>query len=128
MEAGPGAARLRLTGDLDHDTSDQFVERAQACLAADPGLRDLFLDCAGLRVCDSTGVAGLLLLHRGTSARGIGLHLESPPASLRRTLDVTGIARIFTQGGGGRQAEPATDSHSTAEARHQTSPPPAPSR
>ncbi|HWU10881.1 MAG TPA: STAS domain-containing protein [Streptomyces sp.] len=103
VEAGPGAARLRLAGDLDYDTSEQFVERAQACLAADPGLRDLFLDCSGLRLCDSMGVSGLLLIHRGTASRGVALHLEHPPAFLRRVLDVTGTLRLFVLDGAGQE-------------------------
>lgn len=90
VEAGPGAVRLCLAGDLDYDSTEELVERAQACLAADPGLRDLFLDCSGLRLCDSTGVSGLLLIHRGTTSRGVALHLENAPGFLRRILDVTG--------------------------------------
>ncbi|MDQ0795777.1 STAS domain-containing protein [Streptomyces sp. B1I3] len=128
VEAGPGAVRLRLAGDLDYDTSDQFVERAQACLAADPGLRDLFLDCAGLRLCDSTGVSGLLLIHRGTTSRGVVLHLENPPAFLLRILDVTGTRRLFALDGAGRQAERTEDGPPLpAEARRQAVPPPSPS-
>ncbi|MEU2678540.1 STAS domain-containing protein [Streptomyces sp. NPDC007107] len=105
VEAGPGAVRLRLAGDLDFDTSDLLVERAQACLAADPGPRDLFLDCSGLRLCDSMGVAGLLQIHRGTTSRGVALHLENPPAFLRRILDITGTARLFVLDGAGRRTE-----------------------
>ncbi|MGP3753177.1 STAS domain-containing protein [Streptomyces sp. IBSNAI001] len=105
VEAGPEAVRLRLVGDLDFDTTDLLVERARACLAAEPGPRDLFLDCSGLRLCDSMGVAGLLLIHRGTTSRGVGLHLENPPAFLRRVLDVTGTARLFVLEGDGRRAE-----------------------
>ncbi|WP_405663783.1 STAS domain-containing protein [Streptomyces sp. NBC_01166] len=105
VEAGPDAVRLRLAGDLDFDTSDLLVERARACLAAEPGPQDLFLDCSGLRLCDSMGVSSLLLIHRGTSSRGVALHLENPPAFLRRMLDVTGTARLFVLDGAGRQTE-----------------------
>ncbi|MFJ6855197.1 STAS domain-containing protein [Streptomyces sp. NPDC091271] len=105
IEAGPGAVRLRLVGDLDFDSSDLLVERAQVCLAADPGPRDLFLDCSGLRLCDSMGVSSLLLIHRGTASRGVALHLENPPAFLRRILDVTGTARLFVLEGAGRRTE-----------------------
>ncbi|MFF3835758.1 STAS domain-containing protein [Streptomyces sp. NPDC002458] len=105
VEAGPDAVRLCLAGDLDFDTSDLLVERAQACLAADPGPRDLVLDCSGLRLCDSMGVAGLLQIHRGTTSRGVALHLENPPAFLRRILDITGTARLFVLDGAGRRTE-----------------------
>ncbi|MET9593513.1 STAS domain-containing protein [Streptomyces sp. NPDC006516] len=103
-EAVPGAVRLRLAGDLDHDTSEQLVERARACLAADPGVRDLVLDCAQLRLCDSMGVSSLLMIHRATTSRGVGLHLVDQPAFLRRILEITGIRQIFGPRGPGRLA------------------------
>ncbi|MFD5875238.1 STAS domain-containing protein [Streptomyces sp. NPDC060322] len=127
VEAGPGAVRLCLAGDLDYDSTEELVERAQACLAADPGLRDLFLDCSGLRLCDSTGVSGLLLIHRGTTSRGVALHLENAPAFLRRILDVTGTRQLFVLEGGGGQAEQAEEGPPPADARYQAVPPPAPS-
>ncbi|MFB4423692.1 STAS domain-containing protein [Streptomyces sp. QL37] len=103
VEAVQGAVRLRLAGDLDYDTSDLLVERAQECLADGPGPRDLFLDCSGLRLCDSTGVSSLLLIHRGTTSRGVALHLENPPDFLRRMLDITGTARLFVLDGADRR-------------------------
>ncbi|MFF5899300.1 STAS domain-containing protein [Streptomyces argenteolus] len=116
-EAVPGAVRLRLAGDLDHDTSEQLVERAQECLAADPGLRELVLDCAQLRLCDSMGVSSLLMIHRGTTSRGVVLHLVNQPAFLRRILDVTGIQQIF--------GAPGADGLGQSQA--DDGPPPAPS-
>ncbi|MFI2783495.1 STAS domain-containing protein [Streptomyces sp. ALB3] len=128
VEAGPGAARLCLAGDLDYDTSEQFVERARACLDDDPALRDLFLECSGLRLCDSMGVSSLLLVHRGTTSRGVVLHLEHPPAFLRRILDVTGTLQLFALDGAGRQDEQEEEGGRTpADARYQSVPPPAPS-
>ncbi|MEV3931913.1 MULTISPECIES: STAS domain-containing protein [unclassified Streptomyces] len=127
VEAAPGAARLRLVGDLDYDTGEQLVERAQECLADDPGLRDLYLDCAGLRVCDSTGLSCLLLIHRGTTSRGVVLHLENPPGFLRKVLDVTGTGQLFALGGEDRQAEQSDDGQPPGGGRHQAVPPPAPS-
>ncbi|MGW1814326.1 STAS domain-containing protein [Streptomyces sp. NPDC002125] len=101
-EAGPGSVLLRLSGDLDHDTCEQLVERVQACLSADPGLRDLILDCERLRLCDSMGVSSLLMIHRRTSSAGVVLHLVNQPAFLRRILEVTGIRQIFGPQGSGR--------------------------
>jgi anti-anti-sigma factor len=127
VEAGPDAVRLRLAGDLDYDTSDQFVERAQTCLDAGPALRDLYLDCSGLRLCDSMGVSSLLLIHRGTTSRDVVLHLEHPPAFLRRILDVTGTLQLFTLDGAGPRAEQEEEGPTPADARYQAVPPPAPS-
>ncbi|MGY0070315.1 STAS domain-containing protein [Streptomyces sp. QTS137] len=95
VEAGQGTAHLRLAGDLDHDTSDGLVEQAEQCLTTHPGLRDLHLDCAGLRFCDSTGISVLLMIHRRTTARDVRLHLDGPPPFLERILDTTGVRQLF---------------------------------
>ncbi|GAA2962633.1 MULTISPECIES: STAS domain-containing protein [Streptomyces] len=113
-EAGPGTARLRLTGDLDYDTSGELARAAEECLAADPHLADLHLDCAQLRLCDSMGVATLLLIHRGATTRGVRLHVESPPPFLTRILDVTGIGHLFALGAHGQEsAQERTDDGAT---------------
>ncbi|MEV0011566.1 STAS domain-containing protein [Streptomyces sp. NPDC051840] len=101
VEASPGVVRLCVAGDLDYDTSDQLVERFQECVEADPALREVVLECAGLRVCDSMGVSSLLMLHRGTSARGIRLSLDDPPPFLSRILYVTGTGHLFGVAAGG---------------------------
>ncbi|MFJ8887921.1 STAS domain-containing protein [Streptomyces sp. NPDC102402] len=126
-ESVPGAVRLRLVGDLDYDTGDQLVERARECLAGRPGPRDLFLDCERLRLCDSTGLSSLLLIHRATTSQGVALHLENPPGFLRKILDVTGTGELFVLDGEERQAEQAEDGPPPGAARHQAVPPSAPS-
>ncbi|MFE3518157.1 STAS domain-containing protein [Streptomyces sp. NPDC059166] len=129
VEASPGAVRLRVAGELDYDTSDQFVERFQECLEADPTLRELALECAGLRVCDSMGVSSLLLVHRGTSARGIRLSLENPPAFLSRILYVTGTGHLFGVAADGArgQAGRAEEGPRPAGEPYRSFPPSAPS-
>ncbi|MFJ8448146.1 STAS domain-containing protein [[Kitasatospora] papulosa] len=109
VEAGPGAVRLRLVGDLDYDTSEQLVERARACLAADPAPQTLVLDCSGLRMCDSSGVSALLLIHRGTSPGGVVLQLWDAPGFLLRTLEVTGTRHLFGLDGADARSERAQD-------------------
>ncbi|MEU5715327.1 STAS domain-containing protein [Streptomyces sp. NPDC020403] len=126
-EAGPRTVRLRLAGDLDHDTSERLVERALGCLAADPGPRELLLDCSRLRLCDSMGLSALLMVHRATTSRGVGLRLESPPDFLRRILEITGISELFGSEAAGRQPEQAEDTAAPAGAQQQAVPPPAPS-
>ncbi|MFC8230782.1 STAS domain-containing protein [Streptomyces sp. NPDC057287] len=125
-ESAPGAVRLRLVGDLDFDTGEQLVERARECLADDPDLRDLFMDCERLRLCDSTGLSSLLLIHRGTASRGVVLHLENPPAFLLRLLDVTGTGRLFALDGAGARAEGAEDGQPSGGTPYGAVQPPAP--
>lgn len=95
VEAGTGVAHLRLAGDLDYDTSDELTRRGDACLADHPQLRELHLDCAELRLCDSMGLSVMLMLYRRTSARDIALHLDNVPPFLERMLHLTGIRHLF---------------------------------
>ncbi|MFB8208991.1 MULTISPECIES: STAS domain-containing protein [unclassified Streptomyces] len=98
VETGEGTTRLRLAGVLDYDTSDTFGARASACVDADPAPAELRLDCAGLRLCDSMGLAVLLMIHRRTAARGITLVLDDPPPSMERMLRITGTRHLFARG------------------------------
>ncbi|MFC8535728.1 STAS domain-containing protein [Streptomyces sp. NPDC057249] len=98
VETGGTTTRLRLAGVLDHDTTDAFGARATACVEADPAPAELRLDCAQLRLCDSMGLAALLMIHRRTATRGIALVLDDPPASLERMLRITGTRHLFAPG------------------------------
>lgn len=94
-EVGQGTAHLRLDGDLDYDTSDELAEWAARCLAGHHDLRELRIDCAGLRWCDSMGLSVLLMIHRRTTARNVRLNLDNPPPFLERTLNTTGVRQLF---------------------------------
>ncbi|WP_328321550.1 STAS domain-containing protein [Streptomyces sp. NBC_00388] len=117
VEAGPGTVRLRLTGDLDYDTSGELAERAEACLTEMPDLRELRLDCAQLRMCDSMGLSTLLMLHRRTADRAIRLYLDRPPAFLERVLEITGIRQLFEREAAPQQGEqaPADEGAATSQ-------------
>ncbi|NEC66824.1 STAS domain-containing protein [Streptomyces sp. SID9727] len=111
VETGGGTTRLRLAGVLDYDTSDAFGARATACLEADPEPDEIRLDCAELRLCDSMGLATLLMIHRRTAARGITLVLDDPPASMERMLRITGTRHLFAPGtAGARSPEEVSES------------------
>lgn len=105
VEAGAGTARLRVVGDLDYDTGDELVRRAGECLATHPDLRELHVDCAHLRFCDSTGLSALLMVHRTAAAGNVRLHLDSPPAFLERILTTTGIRALFLPASPSERAE-----------------------
>ncbi|MFG3280470.1 STAS domain-containing protein [Streptomyces sp. NPDC048111] len=83
------AVRIELDGDLDYDNGDVLLDAVTDKLAAQPGLRDLTLGCAGLGAIDSTGLATLLMIRRRTDAAGVLLHLEDRTAPLDRLLTLT---------------------------------------
>ncbi|MFI2713643.1 STAS domain-containing protein [Micromonospora sp. NPDC018662] len=86
-----GSARLRLAGELDFDTAPELVAAA-AGLRRD-GHQELWLDFAGVTLCDSSGLSALVLIHRaGTGA----VHLLGLNAQIRQLLDRTGLAELLT--------------------------------
>ncbi|MFE7758913.1 STAS domain-containing protein [Streptomyces sp. NPDC057418] len=96
VEAGPGTAHLHLAGDLEYDTTDELLERADRCLAEQPRLRELRLDCTHLQLCDSMGISAFIQIQRTTSARDVRLHLDNPPPFLARILTITGVDKLFS--------------------------------
>ncbi|MER6440076.1 MULTISPECIES: STAS domain-containing protein [unclassified Streptomyces] len=106
-EAGPGTAHLHLVGELDYETSDELLQHTDRCLAGQPDLTDLHLDCTELRFCDSMGLSTLLTIHRKTTARHIRLHLDNPPPFLERILNTTGVRQLFPQTYASRRTEQA---------------------
>ncbi|WP_411080356.1 STAS domain-containing protein [Streptomyces sp. cmx-18-6] len=117
IEEGPGWARLRLTGDLDYDTSHELVARARERMTAQPDLNDLYLDCAALGLCDSMGVSALLQIHRDTAARDARLHVEAAPSFLARIMRITGIDHLFAHAEDRQSARGGGDEEATTEQR-----------
>jgi anti-anti-sigma factor len=59
------------------------------------GCRTIVLDLSELTFCDSTGLAGLVRLHKRARAAGGSLVLRAPVQRLRKLLTVTGLVRLF---------------------------------
>ncbi|MCK8677767.1 STAS domain-containing protein [Streptomyces lichenis] len=115
--------RVQVRGDLDHETAEELLEAARAHLRSDRPPRHLHLDCARLTLCDSMGLAALLLIHRHALAAGTRLHLDNRPGMLEHLLELTGTLDHFAQaekGGDDRPAHEDPPPHSAAG-----SPPPA---
>ncbi|MEU3823160.1 STAS domain-containing protein [Streptomyces sp. NPDC030392] len=94
-----GVARIRLAGELDWETADDLTAAARSCLSADPPPRRLHLDCAGLTLCDSLGLAALLMIRRKADEKGARLHLDNRPVLLDRILELTCTDHLFSDTG-----------------------------
>ncbi|MGV9789214.1 STAS domain-containing protein [Streptomyces sp. NPDC003435] len=97
----PRTIRLTLQGVLDFETGDEFLDVVGEALDAHalahgPVLRELHMNCAGLRLLDSSGLSALLTLRRRTHPAGITLHLRHRPVQLIRMLALTGTAAYLT--------------------------------
>lgn len=91
LDAAGRSATVRIAGELDSETTAEFVDAASRLLETNPGLRALRFDCADMTFCDSAGLSGLLLIERRTTAAGVDLHLDNRPTYFERVLDITGI-------------------------------------
>ncbi|WP_336209028.1 STAS domain-containing protein [Nonomuraea sp. LPB2021202275-12-8] len=92
----PHTLRIAVHGDLDHATHGELMDTAAAALADPQDLRELRIDCAELRVCDSSGLSALLMIHRRATGAGVRLHLDRRGPALDRILTVTGILGHLT--------------------------------
>ncbi|WP_243638895.1 STAS domain-containing protein [Streptacidiphilus pinicola] len=90
---GPGAAVLRLVGELDHDTAPLLRTALRRC--DDAGAGRILVDFTSLGFCDSTGL-NLLLEARGrAAARGAEVVLVGLPPGVARVFEITGAAALF---------------------------------
>ncbi|WP_141578925.1 STAS domain-containing protein [Actinomadura sp. WMMA1423] len=100
--SGARGLRIEIEGDLDFYTADTLVATVRAQMEDHPDVRDLELACGGMGMCDSAGLAALLMVRRRTTAAGVGLVLTDRPSQLDRLLDLTGTMEHLT----GESAEP----------------------
>jgi anti-sigma B factor antagonist len=87
-----GDGVVMVSGELDLRTRDELVHATGGL--ADRGGR-LVLDLSELTFCDSTGLAGLVRLHKRVEAAGGTLVLRAPAARVRHLLGLTGLTRLF---------------------------------
>ena len=85
------------------EDSDTVIVRGEIDMATAPQLRDLLnglvdggssrivLDCRGLDFLDSSGIGVLVAVRKRLGDDG-ALTLESPPAHVRKVLDLTGVS------------------------------------
>ncbi|NUT43052.1 MAG: STAS domain-containing protein [Thermoactinospora sp.] len=88
--SNPLTAGFRLRGDLDYVSAEDLLAVVTARLDRAPAPLEIHLDCAGLGICDSTGLSALIVIRRRTGAMGVRLHLDNRGAALDRLLDITG--------------------------------------
>lgn len=85
-----------LSGDLVNVNAEQLLTEVGERLTEHRDLRELWIDCAKLDVCDSRGLSVLLMIRRRTDSLDIVLHLVNRTRMLDRLLDRTGTAEYLT--------------------------------
>ncbi|MES9601815.1 STAS domain-containing protein [Actinomadura sp. NPDC000929] len=94
--SGARSLRIEIEGDLDFHTADRLVATVRTQMEDNPDVRELELACGGMGMCDSAGLAALLMVHRRTSAAGVHLALTGRSVRLDRLLDITGTLYHLT--------------------------------
>jgi anti-sigma B factor antagonist len=87
-----GDDMIEVNGELDISTCDELERVAGG--PADRGER-VVLDLSKLTFCDSTGLAGLVRLHKRALAAGGRVVLRSPVSRVQHLLTLTGLDRLF---------------------------------
>ena len=92
IEAEHGRTVCRITGDLDAASAARL--RAVLGEQLDEGA-DAVVDVSGVGFIDSSGLGVLVGALKRFSAAGQQLSLRAPTPSLRRVLEMTGLADAF---------------------------------
>lgn len=91
----PHSARLILAGELDFVAAPQLLGAVSGVMREHDNLRHLHLDFEGMTLCDSAGLAALVVIERRCTAARVRLHLDRKTRQLDRILDVTGLHEHF---------------------------------
>lgn len=86
---------LKMLGDVDLSTEDQWRRRGDDLLAANPDMRDVTIDMGEVGFLDSRGMAVLVHLHAGALDRGGMLTLRAVPRRIVKALNIAGLDQVF---------------------------------
>jgi anti-sigma B factor antagonist len=85
---------VAVTGELDLSNASSLVRQVEAAVRS--GRNCVVIDLSGITHMDSTGLAAMIEAHHLTQARRGRLALVAQAASVRRTIEVRGLDRLFT--------------------------------
>jgi anti-sigma B factor antagonist len=85
---------VAVSGELDMSNSSELRRRVERAVRA--GRDRVVIDLGGLTHMDSSGLAALIDSHQLAEARGGRLALVISSESVRRTVEVRGLDRLFT--------------------------------
>ena len=86
---------LELAGEIDVSRAEDVVERGGVLLRDAAAGQGITIDLARAAFIDSSGLSGLLQLHRRALARGVPLTLRAVPPEIASLLRVSGIDQVL---------------------------------
>ena len=87
---------VEVTGDIDISSSPRFRTKILQLLGTGPAAA--VIDMTGVGFCDSSGLSGLLQLHRYCAESGIDLRI-APSKVVRRAIELTGLSSTLKLAG-----------------------------
>jgi anti-sigma B factor antagonist len=84
-----------LSGELDADNCAEVGVTMLDESGAYSGGADLVIDVSGLTFIDSSGLSELLRVRRAVTDAGHRLSLLQPTATVRRTMEISGLNEVF---------------------------------
>ncbi|HEX5587798.1 MAG TPA: STAS domain-containing protein [Acidimicrobiia bacterium] len=84
---------VAVRGEIDMASAPQLRELLES--AIEGGVTRVVLDCRGLEFLDSSGI-GVLVAARKRLGDAGELVIDSPPAHVRKVLDITGVGDHLT--------------------------------
>ena len=85
---------VAVTGELDLSNASSLVRQVETAVRS--GRNCIVIDLSGITHMDSTGLAAMIEAHHLTLSRRGRLALVAQSESVRRTIEVRGLDRLFT--------------------------------
>lgn len=94
VERGEERTTIRLDGELDSETATVFRDCVADVLLTAPAGVDV--DLSKVEFVDSVGVGALVGAMKAAGVCDAPMRLVTPAEPVRRLLEITGLARVFT--------------------------------
>jgi len=88
-----GQATITVIGEIDIGSAPELHACLEQCLAE--GSTEIILDMSDMTFIDSSGLAEIAYVTRVLKLRGGRVALQKPAPTIRRLLDVVGLASFF---------------------------------
>lgn len=94
-DGGPMAFAVRLSGDLDADSSGRLSAEFDRLVAL--GAKVLVVDCSEVSFIDSSGLRVLVAASKALDAVDGQVFIEGMSATVQRILEITGLLEHYTR-------------------------------
>jgi anti-anti-sigma factor len=94
VTGGGERTRLAVTGEIDLANRESLISTALGALEDTTSL--LEIELSDVTFCDSSGVSGLIAIHRIAANEGKRMVITNPQRQVERTLEIAGLLGLLT--------------------------------